>query len=514
MTWASSTGTKVDTAHTPFTFRAVHVHLVPARSDVQLRQFVSYIREAIVRAGKYGFTHVIIHCFGTYASMEWERDSSLWVSQDEFRKDAKLKTFSWPADTVAALIDLCRKKGLQPIPKVQSFGHMDIMHRNVPGGNLVLYKNPGLKSLFSGGGTILNLNNPDIYPWLFSLYAEAIELFGNPDYFDTGMDEAWEYGKGKGETPALFAGHVNKVHGYFKERSIEMIMWGDMLLEKRNPRFAMQKDLNGSQKGRTHEAVSVIDKGIIIADWHYYIHTDRFPSTSYFVDQGFRVFVTPAHRPVNIANFIHYGLKTGATGLIQASWHWLPEALEKFHSIAIAGILAQSPAMSLEHLAKRYPSLAPVQYLRGKPGMGREIRLTTGQSFICEFGDSSVFENAATDSHAIIYRSVHGTILGSDCAGCRTELLYRFSIDSTETVSVEAHELAFNHQTRIAYRTAGQKRWTQLEQWRKGAKGYSRTVVADVPLKSEDYFEVRISVGASMNLAHSGGIDRLIVRAR
>lgn len=512
---AASIGSVSDKS-SPFTFRAIHIALVAPSNEIELSLFTKYVREAIRRAGAAGYTHAIFQCFGTYSSIELRAAPEAWVSQEEYRKNKGISAFSWPRDTIAALLDLCRKSGLRPVPEVASFGHMDLLAKHVAEkGGAIIYRQPKRSELFTPDGSVLDLTNPAIYPWLFSLYDEVIALFGNPDYFLVGTDEAWSYGRRKEEDGELLAKHLNTINRYLSKRKIAMIMWGDMLLEKGNPRFKGQRDLNGTPQGRTHEAIDKLDKNIIIADWHYYTYSPRFPSVDYFREHGFRIFAAPGPHPVNSSNFIRYAHAAGLQGIIQTTWHLLPRVLKYYNTIETAAMIMENPAMTLEDVYNKSGTRAFERYIRGRATDSIPVvhTVTKRQSLTEEFKDGRVYAEAKTNNHVILYQSEHGSVLGTDSAGVPAEAVYRIRLEGVRSVKFTARELAHLPVTHLYYRPLPDSSWTEMDSWRRGPDDHVRTLSQTVgPLPSSN-LDFRIEVTGEMDLAQSGGLGFFSITA-
>jgi hypothetical protein len=132
--------------------------------------------------------------------------------------------------------------------------------------------------------------NTEVNKVVFALVDELVNAF-DADAFHVGMDEVFliasEYcPRCKGGDPAkLFAKAVNDLHQHIVgERKLEMLMWGDRLLDAK----AMKGGEWEYAKNGTAGAVDLIPKDIIICDWHYEKQS-RYPSVPYLLEKGFRV---------------------------------------------------------------------------------------------------------------------------------------------------------------------------------------------------------------------------------
>ena len=187
------------------------------------------------------------------------------------------------------LVRICREHGIRVIPQFQSLGHQSWARKTHP--LLIEYPefdetpqipldNPGI---YCRSWCPLN---PAVYEVVFELVDELIEAF-EPDAFHVGMDEVQllaheQCPRCRGKDPAtLFAKAVRDMHAHVTgRRGLNMLMWGDMLIDPESIPFVAGP--------RTHRAVEMIPRGIIVCDWQYG-RQRRYPSIDYFLDRGLRV---------------------------------------------------------------------------------------------------------------------------------------------------------------------------------------------------------------------------------
>lgn len=132
--------------------------------------------------------------------------------------------------------------------------------------------------------------HPDVNRTVFALIDELAEAF-EAEAFHVGMDEVFLIAsehcprcKG-GDPAALFAKAVRDLHQHVvRERGLEMLMWGDRLLDA----AAMRGGEWEYAKNGTAGAVELIPRDIVICDWHYEKQAD-YPSVPFLLAQGFRV---------------------------------------------------------------------------------------------------------------------------------------------------------------------------------------------------------------------------------
>ena len=131
-------------------------------------------------------------------------------------------------------------------------------------------------------------SNDDVYEYVFPMIDELIEVFG-AEAFHVGLDEVFDIGeescprcKGK-DKAELFARTVNILHDHLTEKGVDMMMWGDRLLDCKKLGMQMWE----ADRFGIHRAIDMIPKDIIICDWHYDLHDHGYYSTETFLTAGF-----------------------------------------------------------------------------------------------------------------------------------------------------------------------------------------------------------------------------------
>jgi glycosyl hydrolase family 20 len=132
--------------------------------------------------------------------------------------------------------------------------------------------------------------NPEVNKVVFALIDELADAF-DADAFHVGMDEVFiiasEYcPRCKGGDPGkLFAKAANDLHRHIVgERKLEMLMWGDRLLDSTALGYSEWE----ASKNGTQGAIDLIPKDIIVCDWHYE-NRPGYPSVPLLLKKGFRV---------------------------------------------------------------------------------------------------------------------------------------------------------------------------------------------------------------------------------
>jgi N-acetyl-beta-hexosaminidase len=195
-------------------------------------------------------------------------------------------------DNVRALVEECRVHSVRLIPQFQCLGHQSWSNTTFP----LLVKYPEFDETlgqFPNNEGIYCRSwcpqHPEINKIVFSLFDELIDAFES-DALHVGMDEVFliasEYcPRCRNHSPSkLFAKAVNDYHEHLKERGVEMLMWGDRLLDSKTTGYGMWE----SSENQTHPAIDMIPRDIVICDWHYTLRDD-YPSIPFFLEKGFRV---------------------------------------------------------------------------------------------------------------------------------------------------------------------------------------------------------------------------------
>jgi len=191
------------------------------------------------------------------------------------------------------LVAAARGQGINVIPQINCLGHQS-WSRNT--GELLKHypqfdetpdQYPENKGIYCRSWCP---QNPEVNKVVFALIDELADAF-EANAFHAGMDEVFVIGsefcpRCKGGDPGqLFAKAVNDLHEHIvKERNMEMLIWGDRLLDAKALGFSLWE----AATNRTQSAVELIPKDIIVCDWHYGQKTN-YPSVPYLLDKGFRV---------------------------------------------------------------------------------------------------------------------------------------------------------------------------------------------------------------------------------
>jgi hypothetical protein len=193
---------------------------------------------------------------------------------------------------IQELLKECKEKKILLIPEFQCLGHQSWAKTTFP----LLIKYPQFDET---PGQYLNNDSiycrswcplhPDINPIIFDLFSELIDAF-DASVMHVGMDEVFLIGSefcprcnGKNQAE-LFAKAVNDYYKYLSDHNVEMMMWGDRLLDSKSTGYNIWE----SSANNTYQAINMIPNDIIICDWHYELQND-YPSIPLFLEKGFRI---------------------------------------------------------------------------------------------------------------------------------------------------------------------------------------------------------------------------------
>jgi hypothetical protein len=221
--------------------------------------FLPRLIENVIAHAK--FNHLVLECgYG-----QWETIRDAWVD------------ISAPKSLLREAVQVSRQNLLEPIPLIQSLGHMYWAFRN--DANKHLAEDPDTPWAIAPRGA-------ETRPFLQRLYDEVFEVF-QPRQFHIGMDEVTLRGRfpnrpeSKGASVAeLFVEHTEWVHGELKRRGIQkVLMWGDVLLAPGEANDGGAHAKSPDEARFTRERLSKLPD-LVICDWHYTLPSQNGTSAS------------------------------------------------------------------------------------------------------------------------------------------------------------------------------------------------------------------------------------------
>lgn len=295
-------------------FRAVHLCLFPETS-------LQFIRKCIRVCGIAKYSHIVLEFWGMLkldcmAELAWP--------------------FAHTKEEIRPLIAEAKALGMEIIPMFNHLGHASA-NREMYGKHVVLDQNPRLSYLFTMHGWEWDFENEEVYDLLAQVRDELIELCGDGSYFHLGCDEAYSLGYGENRAEALCR-YLNRMAAELREQGRRAIIWGDMLLLRRDYAEEAQKyscNMENEQIYRT--LLEGLDKDIIVADWQYHLTCDVWKSSVALRNAGFDVICCPWDNLANAGSAITNVKGQELFGMMYTTWHTLAKG---FPTMLYAGLTA------------------------------------------------------------------------------------------------------------------------------------------------------------------------------
>lgn len=209
-----------------------------------------------------------------------------------------------------ASFDFFNKNRVEPIPLIQSLGHMEWFFKSKE--NRFMAVNPAYPytlnpTLESSKQAVLNI------------WEEAIALL-NPKTIHVGFDEIGMIGFNEPREKEIDYWNIQMglLDSLTKARKLNLMIWGDMGLAPSEGPDAC----NGISPERARKIRSSIPKGTWVADWHYLNNADPsvyLPNLKIWKENGHIPLASTWFYPHNIKGFIAAAQKVGA-GVLQTTW--------------------------------------------------------------------------------------------------------------------------------------------------------------------------------------------------
>lgn len=240
--------------------------------------FLAFVRDDLPREG---VTHLILQIDYGYA----------YTSRPEM---AGPRT----RDEIKAVVAACREAKIELIPLLNCLGHQswaETTHRLLTA-HPEFDETPGLYPKNEGIYCRSYCpNHPEVHAVMFDLLAEVAEVF-EAKAVHVGLDEVFLIGEDacprcRGRDPAeLFAQEVRTLRDFLRSRGLKLWMWGDRLIDGATTGIGKWE----ASMNRTHRAIDLIPKDVVICDWHY---ESTPPTAAYFALKGFDVILCSWNQP-------------------------------------------------------------------------------------------------------------------------------------------------------------------------------------------------------------------------
>ena len=290
-------------------FRGIHLCIFP---ETPLWD----IEKTLRLAAYHKFNYAVIETWGRFPFRS--HPEFCW---DEFALDRR---------ELKKLIRLGKELGITLIPQFNLLGHASAC-REITGKHTVLDRHPELEPLFEPAGWTWCLSNPESRRILTDLVLELFDFFEKPPFFHIGCDEAYDIGScfecAKHEVKDLLKDHLLYFRDLFRKRGAKIIMWHDMLIDRKDPRWTGYV-AHGKEEHKLSELYRELPKDIIIADWQYggtKAHPEdpdpTWPTMKFFKKAKFSVLVCPWLDLVGTESLGKLAKREKLLGMLETTWH-------------------------------------------------------------------------------------------------------------------------------------------------------------------------------------------------
>ncbi|MCX7800591.1 MAG: beta-N-acetylhexosaminidase [Fimbriimonadales bacterium] len=268
-------------------FRGVHLFVGPESKEFQERLF-----RRVLRALK--MNRAVFQC---------ERTD--WSAFPAIRTELTMGR-----EALAERFAFVRSLGIEPIPLIQSLGHMEWFFAN--GQNLDLAFNP---SQPYG----IDPRKPGARRALEAIWDEAIRLL-RPETVHFGLDEIDMVGFPDDPelVTELWESGLGILRSIAERHGVRGMLWGDMALAPGEAPDAA----NGHSPEQARRRRAAIPKGWMIADWHYAARPSPEPfrrSLGIWKAEGFEPVASTWYAPDNVRSFTLAAIEEGC-GTLQTTW--------------------------------------------------------------------------------------------------------------------------------------------------------------------------------------------------
>ncbi len=293
-------------------FRGVHLFVGPQATEFHQKLWTNVLRPL-------GFNKVVLQCERT----DWDSAPGTHTSIS-MKKEDLAKLFQW-----------YRGIEVEPIPLIQSFGHMGWLFAN--GMNKDLAINPQVPYT-------LDPRKPGAKELIGKVWDEAASLL-KPRTIHVGLDEVDMLGfptKNPALKTEIWQNMLPYLGSVAKRNNANLMLWGD---EGLAPGEAIDAS-NGDDKDSALLRRKAIPKGAFIADWHYKADQNHVPflkSLQKWKLEGFQPIASSWYRPENIRGF-GVAADVEKAGTLQTTWAGyesneanMLKNLKQFSAMVLAG---------------------------------------------------------------------------------------------------------------------------------------------------------------------------------
>lgn len=342
-------------------FRGVHLFVGPKALEFHQKLWNNVLRPL-------GLNKVVLQCERT----DWKALPGVHQPITMAQEDL-VKLFNW-----------YRAQEVEPIPLIQSFGHMEWFFAN--GANRGFAVNPD-------NPYAIDPRKPGAKEAVGRIWDEAIQAL-KPKTIHVGLDEVDMIGFPKNDKSVvteMWKDLLPYLGDFAKRHNVRLMLWGDKGLA---PDEAVDAT-NGDDKDQSSQRRNAIPEGALIADWHYKADEDHVPflkSLQLWKGEGLEPIASTWYRPENIRGF-DVAADVESVGTLQTTWNGYESSeenmmrdLKQYSALVYAADMAWSarlekiselPYDPLAVLAKMFnPHPSPLT-----PAEGQTVG--NGQLFVC-----------------------------------------------------------------------------------------------------------------------------------
>ncbi len=236
--------------------------------------------------------------------------------------------FALPPERFSRLVKLGRSLGITLIPQINTFGH-GTMSRSCSGKHALLDFHPEFASLFEPDGWTFCLSNPETRRMLTDMLLEADEIYGHPEFFHIGCDEAYNAGScalcRRSDYTGVLLDHLKYIHDLLGRRGARTMMWHDMLLAGADPRWK-NYIASGHSAQNADRLCQGLPRDMVICDWQYGYPEENgrapsWPTMRFFKNSGFDVLACPWMKAEGIRSLGKFVSEAKLFGFLETTWH-------------------------------------------------------------------------------------------------------------------------------------------------------------------------------------------------
>ena len=265
------------------------------------------LMELVDRAAFYKINQLQLYIEHTFA---FKGMSEIWMDKDPLT-----------AEEILILDQYCIKRHVELIPSLSTFGHMYEVLRSKSFNELCELENSEGGEYSFGHRMVshtLDATNEGSIKLVEEMLMQYIPLFSS-DTFNICCDETFDLGKGKSKAKAdevgvgmLYVEFLNKVIDIVKKKGKKVMFWGDVILHHPELLNNISKDAiclnwdyneNAKEDGTKAITESGMEQYVCPGVWGWNQLVNK-------VDKGFE----------NIKRMVAYGVKYGATGVLNTDW--------------------------------------------------------------------------------------------------------------------------------------------------------------------------------------------------